>query len=391
MRARLVVSEIAFAIVLLIGAGLMVRGFQNLARMDQGFDPNNVLTFNPSLPESKYPETHQVSNFYKETLRRLCTVPGIQSAAVVSELPALGDSRNSPVTVEGQPTASADRPLLAEVRVTSEDYFRAMAMPVRRGRAFAPQDSADSLPVAVISESAARRFWPRRDPLGLRLRLASPNFSTPWLTVVGIVGDVRHFVLDSEVRPTIYVPYLQQPIRSLNLVLRTEAHLDPAVADIRTAVHDVDSTLPVYGIERLSRFFADLAGGVGVVAALMTVFAAIALVLAAAGIYAVMAYSVAQRIQEFGIRLALGAQRVDISKLVLVNSVRLVGIGLALGLPAALSLGRVMSSLLSGLVAVDPLNCVGFTLLLSASALLASYIPARRATKVDPIIALRHE
>jgi putative ABC transport system permease protein len=391
MRAGLVVSEIAFAVVLLIGAALMVKGFQNLARMDQGFDPNNVITFNISLPESKYPEMHQVANFYKETLRRLSTLPNIQSAAVVSELPALADSRNSPVIIAEQPTASPDRPLLVEVRVTSEDYFRAMAMPVQRGRAFAPQDSASSLPVAIISESAARRFWPRQDPLGRRLRLPSPEFGTPWLTVVGIVGDARYFFLDSEVRPTIYVPYLQQPIRSLNLVLRTEARLDPTVVDIRRAVEEVDSTLPVYGIERISQFFADLAGGVGVVAALMAVFAIIALVLSAAGIYAVMAYSVAQRIQEIGIRMALGAQGGDIWKLVLGNSVRLLGIGLALGLPVALSLGRVMSSALSGVVAVDPLTFVGFTMLLSAIALLASYIPARRATKVDPIVALRHE
>jgi putative ABC transport system permease protein len=390
MRSALVVSEIAFAIVLLICAGLMVNAFRNLARMNQGFDPDNVVTFDISLPESKYLAMGPVTNFYKETLRRLGALPKMQSPAVVSELPALGDSRSSPVVIEGRTSVSPDRPLMAEVRVISEDYFRAMAMPIRLGRAFTPYDNGGSLPVAIISEGAALRFWPGLDPLGRRVKLTSTELKTPWLTVVGIVGDVRYFFLDSEVRPTFYVPYLQQPIRSLNFVMRTEASMNRTVTDIRGSVQAVDSTVPVYAIERISRFFTDLAGGVGVIGALMGVFAMIALALAAAGIYAVMAYSVAQRTEEIGIRMALGAQSRDIWKLVVGNATRLLGIGLGLGLPVSLALGHLMTSVLSGVVALEPLTFLTFTLVLSAAGLLAGYLPARRAAKVDPLVALRN-
>jgi predicted permease len=266
-----------------------------------------------------------------------------------------------------------------------------MAMPIRLGRAFAPQDNADSLPVAIISEGAARRFWPIQDPLGRRFKLDSTELKTPWLTVIGIVGDVRYFFLNSEVRPTIYVPYMQQPLRSLNVVMRTQASMNQSVAEVRESVQAVDSTVPVHGIERISQFFADLAGGVRLVGALMGVFAVIALALAAAGIYAVMAYLVAQRTQEIGIRMALGAQPRDVWKLVVGNAMRLLGIGLGLGLPVALASGRVMSSVLSGVVALEPSTFITFTIVLSAVGLLAGYLPARRATKVDPIVALRNE
>ena len=388
MRSALVISEVSFAAVLLICAGLMVKAFRDLTRTDQGFDPNDVLTFSVSLPTPNYPGNVQVTNFYNEALRRESAVPGVQSAALVSELPALADSRTSSVVVEGQSTDSADRPLLAEVRIISEAYFRVIAAKVKLGRAFTPQDDAASLPVAIISESAARRFWPVQAPLGRRLKLTSTELNTPWLSVVGTVGDMRHFFLNSEVRPTVYLPYRQQPLRSLNFVVRAEAGTRGVVNDVREAVRAVDSTIPVYGVEQISRYFADLAGGVGVIGTLMGVFGAIALALAAAGVYAVMAYSVAQRTREIGIRVALGAQPMDIWKLVLGNTIRLLGIGLGLGLPVAIALGRLMSSVLPGVVELDLLSLLAFTAVLSATGLLAGYLPARHATQVSPIVAL---
>ncbi len=222
MRSVLVISEIGFAIVLLIGAGLMVNGFRHLASTKPGIDPSHVLTFAVGLRESQYSERYQVANFYKETLGRLRAIPEMQSVGVISELPALGDTRSSPLVIEGQTVniPEPERPLLTEVRVTSEDYFRTMAIPIREGRIFTSQDSADALPVAVVSMSAARRFWPGQDAIGRRFKLVSSDIRTPWVTVVGMVGDVEYFFLDTEVRPTVYLPYLQQPIRALNFVIR---------------------------------------------------------------------------------------------------------------------------------------------------------------------------
>ena len=239
MREAMVVSEIAFAIVLLIGAGFLVEGFQNLAKLNPGFDAAHVVTFNINLPDSKYREGRQVVNFDQELLRRLNAIPGNGPAAVTSELPALGDSRSRPVEIEGQPLTSPERPLLSEVRITSEEYFRTLAIPILAGRVFDSADREGALPVAVVSGSAARRLWPGQSAIGGRLRVA--EFGPSWLTVVGIVGDVKHFFLDSEVRPIIYVPYQQQPVRSLHVVLRAGMPLDRAALAARAAVRSVDA------------------------------------------------------------------------------------------------------------------------------------------------------
>ncbi len=391
MRSVLVVSEIIFAVALLIGAGFMLKGFRNLATMKPGFDPSNVLTFGVALPESKYRESRDVVNFYREMLRQLNGEPEMRSVALISELPALADSRSSSIFVDGQSAASPDRPLSAEVRVTSEDYFRTLAIPIQMGRSFRDLDGAGARPVAVISKSAARRFWPGQDALGRRVKLTSRELTTPWLTVVGVVGDVNHFLLDSELRPTIYIPYTQQSIRSLNVVMGTTAQLNRAAIDVRAAMRSLDPTQPLPDIEKLSRFIGDLAGGVGVIASLMGIFAGMALVLATSGIYAVTSYSVAQRTREIGIRMALGARPQDVLRLIVGNALRLVGIGLGAGLLLALALSRGMSSVLPGVIALDPLSFAGFALLLAAIAMLASFIPSRRATKVDPLLALRSE
>lgn len=223
------------------------------------------------------------------------------------------------------------------------------------------------------------------------MKLASGELGTPWLTVVGIVGDVNHFFLDSDVRPVIYVPYQQQPVRSLNVVVRAGMPVDQTALEVRRALGSVDATQPLYKIETLSRIFADLAGAVGIVASLVGIFAVIALIMSAAGVYAVMAYSVARRTQEIGIRMALGAQPADVRKLIAGNALKLLGTGLAVGLPVSLALGRIMSGTLPGLVVLNPFAVAGFTAVLAASALLASYLPARKASQVDPLVALRSD
>ena len=387
MRSALVISETTLAIVLLVGAGLMVKGFTSLATLKRGFDPDNVLTFRNTLPDSK--STSQVVNFYDETLRRMDAIGGVRSAALISEIPALGDSRNSPIVVDGQPPAQPGRPTLAEVHVTSAKFFEALAIPVHVGRSFTIQDSRNSLPVAVISQAAARRFWPGQTAIGKRVKLTSREFDTGWLTIVGIVGDVNHFFLDTEIRPTIYVPYTQQPIRSLNVLLRTTRAVDPSA--VRAVMRAIDSTQPVPDVEKLNRYFADLAGGVGVIATLMGVFAVLAIVLAATGIYAVLAYSVVQRTREIGIRMALGARPRDVSRLIVGNAARLVGIGLGLGLPLAVALSRGMSHVLPGVVSLDPFTFACFTILLGTIALAASLLPSLRAARIDPLLALRAE
>lgn len=390
-RSALVISELAFAIVLLIGAGLMVNGFRHLASTKSGVDVTHVLTFHVSLPETEYAGGGQVASFYKEALRRLNAIPEIQSAAVISELPALGDSRSSPVVIEGQAVDGRERPLLAEVRVTSEEYFRSLGIPVREGRGFTSHDTGENLPVAVMSAGAAARFWPGQDVIGRRLRLNSAEMPGGWLTVVGIVGDVNHFFLDTEVRPTVYVSYLQRPVRGLNFVIRSQAPFEVAAPEIRQAVRSVDGKQRAYDLQNLKRFFTELSAAVGIMASLMSAFAFIALGLSAAGVYALMAYSVAQRRQEIGIRMALGAEPRDVLKLVVVNAMKLTAIGLVIAVPAALALSRAMIAAMSGIVALDFPTSAGFAAIPAAMALFAAYMPARRASMIDPLRALRQE
>lgn len=389
MRSALVITEVALAIILLIGSGLMVNGFRHLAATKVGVDASNVLTFGVGLSETEYRSNEQAKNFYKEVLRRFRAFSEIESAGLVSELPALGDSRSSPVMIEGQAQDGRERPLLAEVRVTSEDYFRTLGIPLREGRGLTAHDEEGALPVAVVSQAAARRFWPGQTPLGHRLKLTSPEMQTPWLMVVGSVGDVNHFYLDSEIRPTIYVPYLQQPLRELHFVIRSDAPFVATALQIRQAVRSVDAKQQAYDLQSLHRFFIDLAGAVGIMTSLMSGFAFIALGLSAAGVYALMAYSVVQRRQEIGIRMALGAESKHVSKLIVGNALQLLAIGLAIALPAALALSRVMISAMSGIVALDILTFIAFAGAPAGVALLAAYIPAQRATKIDPLTALR--
>lgn len=310
---------------------------------------------------------------------------------MVSELPLLGGSTTQDFTVEGRPEPAPGDHFRAEFRVVSEDYFRTLGIPLLKGRQFTAMDSAEALPVAIISEGMHRRFWPDENPLGRRIKISPRDGKAHWLSVVGVVGDVHHDWIQAESRPTIYLPYLQAPQPVMNLILRAPSDAIRLAAAARAQIQAVDADQPISNIRTMERMLDDNRSGVRISAALMGIFAAVALALSAAGIYAVMAYSVTQRTHEMGVRIALGAQPRDVLKLVVGQAIKLLVGGLAIGLPAAFALAVVASSLIFGVVAPDALTFVAFTLLLSAVALLASYIPARRASRVDPMVALRYE
>jgi putative ABC transport system permease protein len=389
-RSALVVCEVVLAVVLLTGATLIFRGFRRLTPSRQGFDPANTLTFIWS-GGTKSSDDVQTASFYEEGLRRLAALPEVSSVAAISELPALADSRSAAVIIEGQDAAPPEKPLLAETRIAAGDYFRMLSIPVLRGRGLEPWDRAGALPAAVISQSAARRFWPEHDAIGQRFRLTTGGRNTGWFTVVGIAGDVHHFFLDTEIRPTVYVSYLQEPARALNVLVRPAAVTDRSAPAVRSAMKALDPSQPLYNVRSLRQFFDDLAAAIAVIAALVGIFAVLSLGLSVAGIYAVMGYTVTERTQEIGVRMALGARSTDMWRLVIGDSLRLVAIALCFALPMALALARAMSRLFAGIVAIELFPMAGVAILMTGAAMLAAYIPARRASRVDPLVALRSQ
>ena len=384
LRNALVIAEVALAIVLLVGAGLMVKAFGRMAAASPGYNPAHLLSMRIALQQTRYPAPSQQRSFYRTLRERLATDPSVRAASI------LGDARGmTGLEVEGRPAPeSADS--LPAVMPVSADYFRTLELPVRRGRPIAIQDGADAPRVAVLSEEVVRRYWPMRgaDPVGSRIRLNGPQ--SPWLTVAGVSGDVYDWFGHAPM-PRVYTSFDQDPERDAQLLLRTGGDPLRAAPAARAEVLKLDRGQPVYEVESVERHLNDMMVGVRVSAATMTVQAVLALLLALSGTYAVIAYSAARRTQEMGVRLALGAAPGDVFKLVVGQAVRLASIGLAIGLPVAFTLTRVMSSAVYGVVALDWTVFAGFALLIVASAALAGYVPARRAAAVDPLTALRCE
>jgi putative ABC transport system permease protein len=391
VRGLLVVSEIALTLVLLIGAGLMIKSFRRLLETPPGFNPQNVLTMQIQVSSFQHSQPPQWVAFYRQVLERVAALPGVQSVGTCDSLPPRIFQRGNSFAIEGHPSPGPGQSPIAQLFTISPDYFRALNVPLLKGRYFTEADTAAAPGVAIINETIARRFFPNEDPVGRRLKLGNPESQSPRLTIVGVVGDVKYSGLDADTEAGLYIPYLQNPVPGMYLMVRTASYPLSLAAAVRGQVLAVDKDQPVANIKTMEQVLAESVAQRRLNTLLLGLFAAVALSLAMVGIYGVVSYSVSQRTHEIGIRMALGAQTGDVLRLVVRQGLQPVLIGMAIGLTGALALTRLLSSLLYGVSATDPATFVVISLLLTAVALLACYIPARRATKVDPMIALRYE
>jgi putative ABC transport system permease protein len=385
VRGLWVVCEVALAVVLLVGAGLLIRSFIRLQQVDPGFDAKNVFTLRLDLPEGRYKQPEQVENFYDQLQQQLAALPGVEAVGTVSELPMSGQANDFPFHVEGAPR-DPDNFVTADYRRVNQDYFRAMKIPLLRGRQFTAWEARTGSRVVVISEEMAEQFFPDTDPLGKRLVIFGDD--QPY-EIIGIAGDVRHSGLTGDVYQTMYAPSLRRLMN--NLVIRTAGPPLNLEAEVRRAVRAADKDVPIPALRSMEELVGDSVAQPRMNTLLLSALAGLALALALVGIYGVTSYSVAQRTHEIGVRMALGAQARAVLRLVVTQGMRLAFVGVLIGLLASFALTRLMSSLLFGVSANDPLTFGGVALLLLLIALLACYLPARRAMEVDPLVALRHD
>ena len=388
-RKLLVISEVALSLVLLIGAGLLIRSYQRILDANPGFNSHNVLSMRLSLPAAKYSSPESITTFYREVSERLKALPEIESVGTTYSLPMSSVALAwEPITIEGHTARSAQDLIISNVRIVSPQYFPTMGIPLLKGRYFDEHDKKGAPEAVIIDETLAERFWPNDNPLGKRLKRGS---SSSWWTVVGVISDAKEYSQEKEPPITVYFPFEQVIARNMFLVIRTTSDPTQMTGAITKEIQALDPEMPVFDVNTMDHRLYDSMARRRFSMFLLGVFAVIALVLAAIGIYGVMAYSVNQRTHEIGIRLALGAQPGNILQLVIRQALILISSGIVIGLVGAFALTRVMSSLLYGVSATDGLTFVIPPLLLGSIALLSSYVPARRAAKVDPMVALRYE
>jgi predicted permease len=381
MRSLIVVAEVALALVQLVGAGAMVKAFQRISTADPGYNPKDILTMAVALPGQQYKENSQISGFYGRVLHGLETLPSVKSAAAEG---AMGTVEG--LFVEGRPEPKPED-AQPEVRAISAHYFEVMQIPLSRGRPINEQDGADSPPSVVISESLARRYWHGSDPVGQRVRL---NNSGAWLTVVGVCGDIKNW-FEADPIPAAYLAYTQSPQLSMRFLMRTAVDPMQVTQGARAQVREADPTQSAYDSKTMEQIMAVQTSGVRVSARTMSMYALIALLLALTGIYSVNSYLVVQRTYEIGVRMALGASPGNVLRLFLWKALRTASLGLTIGILLAFILTRIIASVLYNAVAIDPATFVALSVLLAGCGLLAAYVPARRATRVDPMVALRHQ
>ncbi|MEN3368362.1 MAG: hypothetical protein V7609_505 [Verrucomicrobiota bacterium] len=392
LRNGLAVAEIALSLVLLVGAGLLIRSFVRLQQVKAGFNPQHLLSVELSLPTAKYKENEQVIQFFDQLLGAIGKQPGVEAATISTDLPLGGNADFLAFSVEGHPLAPTDRTPDAEARVISPDYFRTLQIPLRSGRLLTDRDIRGAPDAVVINETLARKYFPGADPLGKRITFGDPQAKdAEWYSVVGIVGDVRGTRLNDEPYAQLYTSYRQTPRRAFSLIVRTAGEPTAMLRSVREQIWALDRQQPLYNVRTVDQVLAQAIARPRFNMLLISILAGVALVLAAVGIYGVISYSVTQRTHEIGVRMALGANTSDVLKLVVGQGMLLAGAGLAIGLMAAFGVTRIMASLLFGVSATDPVTYLGLAALLGAIAFLACYIPARRATKVNPVTALRAE
>jgi len=387
LRSLLVVSEVALALILLVGAGLLVRSLFHLQQVSPGFNAQNVLVVPYVLPPTKYPRGQYRAIFIDQVTQRINTIPDVRSIGAISILPLSGEDEIGSFLMEGQSSDPGEKKT-ASVRVVTPDYFTTMIIPVLNGRTFTDQDKFESPPIAIVNKKFASRYYPDEDAVNKRIKPASGG---DWITIVGVVGDVRSAGLANEPKPEVYYAYLQERVPFMNLVIRTGGDPKGLVNRVRGEIWAVDSNLPLSKITTLNELLASSISEQRFNMVVLDIFAALAMVLAAIGVYGVISYSVKQRTHEIGIRMALGAQQNDVLRLVMGEGMTLALIGVGAGLVGAFTLTRVMSTLLYEVSATDPVTFAIVSLILIAVVAVASYLPARKATRVDPMMALRYE
>jgi putative ABC transport system permease protein len=387
LRNALVIGEFALALVLLVGAGLLMRTLLSLSAMDTGLVTQGVLTMSVSVPEEKYPKGAMWRRFYEPALERIQSLPGIRAAGIISLLPLQAWGWNGNFAIEGRPKEEPGRQPLAEFRQISPDYFRAMGIRILKGRDIGPEDSASSPHVTLINDALAKRYFAGRDPVGQKINWDS------WRTIVGVAANTRQARLDREPLPEVYFPAAQpaDSISGMTFVISTLVDPNSVTHAATAAIQSVDPAQPVFGVKTMRQVVSDSLSVRRLYAWLLGIFAALALMLASAGIYGVMSYLVTQRTREFGVRMALGASTGNVLRMVLRQAFVLIGAGLAIGLGGAFAVTRVLNNFLFGVKPIDPLTFAAVSVTLTAVALLATYLPALRATRVDPLVALRYE
>jgi putative ABC transport system permease protein len=388
-----VVAEVALAQVLLVGAGLLIVSYLRLSQINPGFNADNVLTAKIAPSSKKYPDARSKAIFYGAVLDHLKNLPGVKSAGMVMNLPLSGASMNRGFQVEGRPEPKADENIAMDYQVISPDYFATLAVPIIRGRGFNDGDNETSERVIVINQAMARRFWPGEDPVGKRMAIGESSKDTSWRTIIGISGDMRHASLSDAAVPTAFISY-RQDLESwprMAFVIKSQTDAQTLTSAVRKELIAIDPAQPVYGVEPLEKLLSTSVAQRRFVMLLVGSLSFVALVLAMIGVYGVISFSVSERTHEIGIRMALGARGKDVLAMILSQGMRVALLGMVIGITGALALTRLLAGLLFEVSATDPWTFTIVAVVVAVVALLACYLPARRATKVDPLVALRYE